>query len=150
MNKKKKTYVLLVLVIIIWGFIGYYIYKYLNPDVPQIETISQKRFVPKMITAKSNDFAISNYRDPFLGSINTVKKPTGVLSSQVQQVVFPKVIYNGIVKGNNTKQFIISINNQQEMMKVGTTIQGVKLMQANSKQIIVRFNKISKTIMLQQ
>ena len=150
MNKKQKTYLLLALVVIIWSFIGYYIYKYLNPDDPQIEIVSQQSFVPKMTTAKSNDFEITNYRDPFLGKTSTSKTSKGVLKSEAQNAVFPQVVYNGIIKGNRTKRYILTINSQQEMMMVGKTIQGVKLIRANSKQIIVSFNATNKTIFLQQ
>jgi len=148
MTKKQKTYLLLTLVIIIWGFIGIYIYKYLNPDIPLVNATSKVKFTPKKVISKQTTFTISKYRDPFLGKIVATTQKTGI--SKDQKVDFPQVIYHGSIKGNRKNAYIISINNQQEILKVGQSFQQVKLLQANSKRIIVRCKSITKSISLQQ
>ncbi|MDG2194281.1 MAG: hypothetical protein P8K77_05410 [Polaribacter sp.] len=148
MTKKQKTTLLLVLVILIWSLIGYHIYKYLHPDVPVLSTVSQKKFVPQTSNSKNKEFTIANYRDPFLGKL-VVAKQKGI-KKQGQTVVFPQVVYNGIIKGNRRISYIVSINNQQEIMKLGQTIQRIKLVRASSKKITVRFQNTNKTIVLQQ
>ena len=65
MNKKQKTYVLLVAVIIIWGAVIVQIIRYTAPDAPRIIEQKAIMFSPKPIQ-KAESYTIEpNYRDPF-------------------------------------------------------------------------------------
>lgn len=147
MNKKQKTAFLLVLVIGIWGLIGYNIYRYLNPEEPVFEKQIQKNHIIKEGSKLKDSLTISSYRDPFLGIIKTKRKSSNSQSSTI--INFPIVIYHGLVNGNNMKSYIISVQNQQEIVKIGETFLNVKLISANAKQIAVAHKGTRKIIKLQ-
>jgi len=147
MNKKKKTSILLVLVIGIWGLIGYNIYRYLNPEEPVFENQSQKMPTIKDGSILKDSLTISSYRDPFLGKIKTKRKSPNSQSTTI--VNFPVVIYHGLVNGGKVKSYIISVQNQQEIVKIGQTFLAVKLISANTKQITVSHKGARKIIKLQ-
>lgn len=147
MNKKQKTAFLLVLVIGIWGLIGYNIYRYLNPEEPVFEKQIQKNHIIEEGSKLKDSLTISSYRDPFLGIIKTKRKSSNSQSSTI--INFPIVIYHGLVNGNNMKSYIISVQNQQEIVKIGETFLNVKLISANAKQIAVAHKGTRKIIKLQ-
>ena len=147
MNKKRKTYLLLVLVIGVWGLIGYNIFSYLNPEAPHFEPQIQQQFTVHKETKQKDTLVISNYRDPFLGKIKTNRKNLKTQNTPI--INYPTVVYHGIVKGAKVKSYIISVHNQQELVKIGHTFLGVKLISANTKQIIITYKKVKKTIKLQ-
>jgi hypothetical protein len=128
--------------------IGYSIYSYANPSIESFEVTPQKQFNNKTKTAQKDTLVISNYRDPFLGKIiNDKKKP---IKKKVVITNFPAVVYHGLVKGNSVTSYIISVQNQQELLKVGQSLLDIKLISANTKRIIVEFKSTRKTIKLQQ
>jgi len=65
LKTKKKTYVLLILVVAVWVTIGYKVVSALNPDIPEVEL---NRF------ATNTNFKIDTKIDTF--SINTVNRDT--------------------------------------------------------------------------
>lgn len=149
MSKQQKTYLLLVLVISIWGLIGYNIYSYKNPVVEITTPVTNKSFVEKKRIPEIKALNLSNYRDPFLGKIVKNKKNRN-LKQPKTQINFPTIIYHGLVNANNVKSYIISINNQQEIFKVRKSFNRVKLISGNSKEILVEFQGIRKSIKRQK
>ena len=147
MNKKQKTYLLLTFVIIVWSLIGYNIYSYLNPTVEKQEIGNQEVHTILTEPLQKDTLVISSYRDPFLGRIITNKRK--IKKQEPVVVNFPTVIYHGLVKGNNTKSYIISVQNQQEIVKVGKAFLNVKLISANAKEITVMYKGVRKIIKLQ-
>lgn len=150
MTKQQKTYILLVLVIGIWGLIGYNVYKNLNPEEPKSITNFTKTKTFNLDTKLKDTIVISNYRDPFLGNIINSKKNLKTSTKPQQPVNFPLIIYNGIINGNRNTSYIISVQNQQEVVKIGQTFMDVKLLSANSKEITIEYKKARKTIQLIQ
>jgi len=147
MNKKQKTSLLLLLVIGIWGLIGHTIYRYLNPDELVYENQIQNPPIVKEGSKLTDSLIISNYRDPFLGKIKTKKKKHR--SQGAILINFPLVTYHGLVHGGNEKYYIISVQNEQEIMKIGQFFLNVKLISANAKQIAVSHKGTRKIIKLQ-
>ena len=147
MNKKQKTYTLLILVIGIWGLIGYNIYTYLNPKIEKHIPVSQKINANKFTPVKKDTLVITNYRDPFLGKIITHHKKTKN-DAQITKS-FPSIIYHGLVKGNSIKSYIISVQNRQEMVEIGQTFLNVKLISANDREITILHKNSRKTIKIQ-
>lgn len=148
MEKKKKRYLLLGAVLIIWGLIGFQIFQYLTPKEEKLISSKVTDYSPTIKQTKKKGYTISEYiRDPFLGGI--YKKKTRKTPVKSKPMVFPTITFNGMVKGDKQKTFIITVNNQQEVLKVGQVFQEVKLVKGNSKEIKIRYKGNYKTISLQ-
>ena len=144
MKKQQKTVWLLFAVVIIWGLIGYTFYKRRYPTIPEskIHVVSKSTF-KKINESKSFYKVNGEYRDPFLGKYPQKKK---VVKRKIKkiEVRFPNIIYNGMVEGNNTASYILTINGQQEIVKLGEIFQEVTLKKANSIEAIVLFQGVKK------
>ena len=150
MSKQQKTYLLLIAVIGIWSLIIYQVFKNREPDLTIPVSTIQKKFIPQKIKQKKGDTLDLNYRDPFLGGFARKKRAPKKKVTQKQPIVFPAIIYNGSIKGNEKTSYVISVQNQQEIVKIGQVFREVTLISANSKQIIVAYKNDRKTIKLQQ
>jgi len=148
MNKKQKTTILLVLVIGIWGLIGYNIYTHLSPEIPVFENQFRKKTSTKEATVFKNSFTISTYRDPFLGPLKKTKTPSKKPNKTTIQ--FPEIEYLGSMHGNHTTLYIISVLNQQEIVKIGQQFLGIRLISANKKQITISYKGVRKSIILNE
>ena len=88
-------------------------------------------------------------RDPFLGTLLVKKKPKKKFKKPTQpKVVWVPVLYHGSISKQNTKTkvFIVSINGQQNLMKIGQTIHEVKLIKGNNHSVTVTYKRARKTI----
>src|SRR6185369_15425411 len=99
MKSKRAVFILLLLVIIIWGLIAYRIYSTIKSD--EISPIKND-FVNNFESVSPNeDFKlVANYRDPFLGKLMDVnvtrskaKVPVAIIPLQ-----WPEIKYKGIIK----------------------------------------------------
>lgn len=151
MKNKTKTYLLIAAVLGIWGTITFKIINGINPDAPEIAQLDfDETFNPKTIK-KSESFTIESLdRDPFLGTLSNNKKKS---SKTIQKFTkkddkFPSVLFNGIVKKQNTSNqvFVISINNTQHLLKKGQKVDSITLVKGNEKEIVIRFKKRLQTI----
>ncbi len=147
MKNKTKTYILIVLVLGIWGTIGYKIITGLSPNLPvSVEDNLLVSFSPEKIK-KLDTFSIQTVdRDPFLGTIrrtdikkkstNTFKRKQSNINSKAQ------IDYLGLIKNHNSSQqvFIININGKQNILKKGQVVENVKLLQGNSREIVISQN----------
>lgn len=148
MKKQHKTYLLLIAVLVIWGMIGYQIYTRLNPPIPELEDIEIETSFKRKKVAEPVFYEISEpYRDPFLGGIpqkKIVTAPKKVIQ-KISNVMFPPIKYHGELKGANGKSYIISVYNNQEIFKIGTTIQQITLLKATENEVVLKFEKETKT-----
>jgi hypothetical protein len=151
MNKKNRTYILIIAVVAVWGTIGFKIYSNLNPSMPKAKAVGEIQF--KRIEKKASEkIEIQpNYRDPFLGKLYKEKKRTVKTKKIVHKdpVQFPPINFIGLIEGKSVS-YIIQINNQQEIFKLGQTFQGVTLKSAKSKEVTVKYKGKSKTILLRK
>ncbi|WP_299118252.1 hypothetical protein [uncultured Tenacibaculum sp.] len=149
MKKQQKTYFLLAGVLAIWGIIGYQIFNQLNTEEITISVNNDNfKYIPKeRIEVKKYNIK-GNYRDPFLGKsfFNKKKKVKSLNVKEKKLLPFPNVVYNGIIQGSKKKSYIITVNGKQEIIKINQTFQNITLLQANNKEIKVRFNNIIKKI----
>lgn len=153
MTKQQKTYLLLVAVLVVWGLIGFRIYRgFHNDKEKELDiTPSNNKFVIKQNEISKDYVLKTNYRDPFLGKLpfkkNNRKKTKR--SPRNKDIPFPNIIYNGVVEGGDSKSYTITINGKQELVKVGDNIQIIKLIKATPNKIVIRFQGKTKTIQLQ-
>jgi hypothetical protein len=147
MNKKVKIRILVVLVFSIWGLIGYNIYDYLNPEIEEITFKKTANIESKISIIKKDTVKISSYRDPISGRIHAKTKKS-LKSAPI--INFPLIIYHGLIKANGKYSYLISVQNQQELLKIGASFQSVKLISATSTYIIVSYKKNRKKIVLKE
>ena len=148
MSKQQKTYLLLAGVLVVWGVIGYQIFSQLKPT-GNISPIKSENFkyVPKSKIEQEKYFVKANYRDPFLGKLYATKKRTVKKNTtQKESIPFPSVIYNGFIGTDQKKSYIITVNEKQETMKINQTFENITLLQANSKEVKIKFNGVIKRI----
>lgn len=148
MNKHLKTYLLLAVVLGIWGTIAYRIISGLNPDLPTIAPVEMNsEFVPRTDLSKEVFTITPVERDPFLGTLyKKAQKRVSVAKHHSQQLVFPPISYQGMVKKQKAKNrvFIINVNQKQHLFKVGQTIDSITLVSGNSREVRLRYRHQSK------
>lgn len=151
MNNKTKTYLLLAAVLSIWGIIGFKMFSTLNPDTPlDIPQDNKVTFKPKTSTEIDTFSIQTTNRDPFLGTLYK-KKKAKVKTKPTRPkpaLVWPSITYHGAVakQQSKAKVFVVSINGNQHIMRVGQQMDGVKLIRAVSKIITVTYKGAIKTV----
>ncbi|NER16788.1 hypothetical protein [Spongiivirga citrea] len=148
MKKNTKTYVLLAVVILIWGLLLYRMFSWGDDE----NTITQNnnafaQFNPIKPTEKDTFSITVHERDPFLGTIEKPKRRTTTRPKQVETIVWPTISYKGLV-GSNTGSnaiFLVDINGTQHLIKKGTTTNEITLISGNKDQVVLRFKGKRKT-----
>ncbi|WP_437368397.1 hypothetical protein [Maribacter litoralis] len=155
MKKQHKTYLLLAVVLLVWGMIGYKFVSAINPSVESNDkVVVADKFVPKEIKEREQFTIVAEYRDPFLG---TIRNPASNRRKKVSIIVkkdLPKknIVYTGFItdKGSKQKIFFVTIDGQQQMMGLKDTFKEVKLVQGTNSYIKVSYNGILEKIILAQ
>ncbi len=149
MKTKTKTYVLLGVVLSIWGIIGYRIISALNPEIPEIteQTIMTDLKIPNSVAIDTFKIHVEN-RDPFLG-VWSKKKIKHQKKAAVISIEWMPITYHGAIeKKGRPSIFIVSINNVQHLLKKGQTKDEITLLSGNAKRVILRFKNQRKSFSL--
>ncbi|OXB15786.1 hypothetical protein [Flavobacterium reichenbachii] len=159
MKNKKNIYILLPIVLLVWGAVLFQVFSFTNRD--DILPENNQEFIIKAVkVTKREKIAINvNYRDPFLGKtyasqtalktkntnpkISTVKKP--------EAVVWPNIFYKGLIADSKggSKIYMIIIDNKNYYMKIGDTESEIFLKSGDKESIYVRYKGNLNIIMLQ-
>ena len=155
MTKNQKTYLLLGLVVGIWGLLGFKFVSSLNPTVRAVQKVNKTvQFEPKTVIQRDTFSLIANYRDPFLGTLprSLRKKKPATSPSDKKEIPRKNIAYSGFLSEANSKDltFFVSIEGQQYMMNKRDKIQEVTLVSGNKTSIQVAYNGISQKIPLSQ
>ncbi|WP_299884419.1 hypothetical protein [uncultured Lacinutrix sp.] len=152
MRNKTKTYILLATVICLWSFIGFKIVNTINPETQEV---SEQEFTVTFNPSKKekrDTFSIEKTnKDPFLGTLiptKSAKRNTAKNTKKIEPEVMPNITYGGLVKQSTQQVFIVNIDNNQHLLKKGQTVQNVKLIKGNTKEIVVSVNNKRLTIPL--
>lgn len=142
----------MVAVLGIWGVFGYKIIATLTPV--QLEVVvpqSSISFKPKPTIENETFFIEPVLRDPFLGTIKNKSLPTVKTNTKAAPLEWPRIIYGGMVKKQNTNDqiFVLNISENQYLLKKGQRVNEVTLVRGNSKEIVVRYKNQPRTIALQ-
>lgn len=155
MKNKKKTYILLFIVLLIWGLVIYQFFSLGNSEVAINETGSNYDLKPLNIK-KRDTFSINvDYRDPFLGRMyqpeTKSSKPFKRKVHPKEPVIWPNIIYKGIVSDGKDKKkvFMVMINGQAHFMKENDREQGIQLKSGNRSSIQVIYEGQRNDIMIQ-
>ena len=139
------------LVVAIWGVLGYKLTTTIHPPETNNSVANLNvSFTPEKRTEKDTFSIQLAKRDPFLGTLYVQKthmvKPKKVIQPKV---VWPNITYHGIISKQGDKKqqiFVVSINNQQFLMKKGQVNDDITLNKGNDKQIYVSYKGNKKTI----
>jgi len=161
MRKKKTLYIMLPIILLVWGGVFYQLYGYFFSS-PVYKNIEEKQFV-NIEEIKQDTFSIvANYRDPFLGGKVKLKKTINNYNSKSnvnnnrkkqQKIIkadqpWPTIKYSGMIKNNNSnwKVGIIKVNGKEHLVKEGLLINDLKIIKIEKKAIKVRFQRENKVI----
>ena len=162
-KNKKAVYLVLPLVVLVWGYVFYQLFTYFvkEPNVA-LPVATEKIDIEKM---EVDTFSIlADYRDPFLGKVKRTTKRTttnqykgsanpvrrnNVIRSgnkPVQVKEWPEVVYQGMIKNNNSqhKVGIIQIDGQEHLVRKGDQINEMKIVDLNKGKIEVKYGKETK------
>ncbi len=153
MKRNKKTYLLLGLVLIIWGILGFKLLGSLRPNpIPLTNSAVGERFKPTAFPQKDTFSIVADYRDPFLGTLPKRKDTTTLKKAKPKVAVVPEkqIRYSGLVTESTTgnKIFFVSIDGQDVMMSLQQVEREVKLLAGNGTSIKVKYGSQIKTIPL--
>lgn len=160
MKNKKNIYILLPLVLLVWGAVLFQVFSFTNSD--EIIPISNREFNIKPVKInKRESFAINvNYRDPFLGKMynsenaSQAKTTTAKTTKAVKQpepLVWPNIIYKGLISDSKGKSkiFMLIIDSKNYYMKIGDTENEIFLKDGDKESIYVKYKGNLNLIMLQ-
>jgi hypothetical protein len=160
MKNKKNIYILLPVVLFVWGAVLYQIFSFTTTDLDV--TANNPEFTIKPLKIKERQsFTINvNYRDPFLGKMyapQTVSKVKSGSSSvkkapKIQEaLVWPVVLYKGMISDSKTKNriFMLVIDGQNHYMKIGETQNEIFLKEGDKESVYLKYKGNLNLIMLQ-
>ena len=162
MKNKKTIYILLSIVLLIWGAVMYQFFSFSTTE--ELQTTTSNEFIFKPIAIKERDtVAINvNYRDPFLGKMYsekgngtiTKKKATNLKKAPkiVEPIVWPAIVYKGIVSDTKEKNkvFMLIINGQTFLMRKGETENEILLKEGDRESVYVKYKGNLNLILLQE
>lgn len=155
MKKNTKTYILLALVLTIWGVLGFQILGAFGSDEPeQALATKTETFVPQTLKKRDTFLITAHYRDPFLG---TIPRSQTVRPKKTKKIVKPEqpkknITYSGSVSQNNSKKrmFFLTIDGRQHILSKDETIADVKLLSGTAESVKVSYGNRTETITLSQ
>ena len=159
MKSKKSIYILLPLVLLIWGILGYQLFSFFgNEEEP---TENDLTFQVQNTTYKAPDSVkiVVDYRDPFSGKLsdgnNSNKLKTSNLRRSKTETVLtnkeenkPIIIYRGLVSDTKEKNkvFMFSVDNKTYLLEKGQTENDIKVISGDTKQITLLINKKKEVV----
>ncbi len=154
MKNKKLAYILLPVVLLVWGIVGYKLYvKFFGEEdfiVANTEIVSEDK-----ANAITDHFEIeNNYRDPFLGNavreavVSTqpvtapLQRQTVVIPPVMKPVVYwPAIKVGGLV---NDKKFMGIISGKSVLLDKGEQALGVTFVKSNKDSVWFKFSNEQK------
>lgn len=155
-NNKKTLWVLMPLMMIVWGLIAYQLFKTTNTA----KNAASSEFTPKRISSHSDtvDFKLSlNYRDPFQSSQIKTEKPR-LQNTRVSKVVqkkatviapieWPDIKYGGTVRSSSSKEVaLLSIDGNSYLVNKGDVVGDMVVLNYNKNEVRLRYSNQEKII----
>lgn len=157
MSDKIKLYILIPLVIIIWGYAIFALIDITSSK--QLNNNSLANFeLPENIDLTQESYTlILDYKDPFIRNLPTkpandpIQSPEDkkeeVETEKPEKIVpWPNLIYSGTIKNKNSNNevAILNIDRNDVLLRKGDTFKDLQLIEVTSDSILVRFNKEEK------
>lgn len=154
--KKGKTYLLLSIVIIVWGFLGYRIYSSFYDDEDSM-IVNKTNFTkqPRKNSPKEKLEIEYPNRDPFLGKIykpkpkESTKRKIPVKKSY--DSIFRNIRYKGFIKNktDDSPLYLISYRQRSYVLKLKDEFENIMLLGGTPNEIKVKYKTETKTIRLE-
>jgi len=150
-------YILLPLVLFIWGVVFYKIYNSINSSNKIVNYTTTGTNMNDTNVYKIDTFSISNnYRDPFLSKVvlagknfRTTNKPIPIKSTPIKiDIKWPSITYNGVIKNKRSsgKLALVKINGESNLMTMGGALSGVEILDIYSDSIRVNYKGELKVV----
>jgi hypothetical protein len=147
-KKNKFVKILLPIVILIWGYVGYVIFDAFSSDDTKIQkTPVESNYSKPTIEKKESFELIPIDSDPFLGTLYKkpkVNRTASANKSSKKEIKWPSIQFQGIVSGGASSVYMVSINGQQHLLSKGDEIQKVKLIKGSSENVSLQFEGQTK------
>jgi hypothetical protein len=166
MKNKKNIYFLLPIVIGIWALIGYKVFSYKQDEGNSFDPIKNEKNIQQDSVIKEYSLLL-NYPDPFLKrktyrnsfkpQRNTTaisgRKPAGnknnnIKTKQASDSKWPEIKYLGKVQNDHDERELafVKIDNKEQMIKQGSTVNKVMIVSFDKNKVIVKFNNENREI----
>lgn len=169
MKNKTTTYGLMLLVLFLWGYIVYKIYKGVTgDDAPLPVNTEKKTTVKESVAVDVDEYTLSlAYRDPFLGKAadSHVDRPRAALprsgvrvsvatprvqapAATTEPIDWSFIQFKGIMKNPSSQKMvsIVMINNAQYMLEEGALAGGIKMLKVYKDSLKISYKNVKKTI----
>jgi len=163
MKNKKLTYILLPLVIIVWGLVVYRIFFEGKTKPENISAVAKPLIKESAKEEKSTYKLIANYRDPFLSSIkqslvkteNNKEKEENNRSTNlrrrrtnISRTRWPEISYGGFIEDNKDQKttILLSIKNRNYLVQEGDTVDQIFIKAFYGDSLLVVYNEEEKTL----
>lgn len=123
MKNKKTAYILVPVVLAVWGMIGWKVYAAMNGKDEKFVTVVADEKIKSAVNEIPDTIAlIADYRDPFLGKITVINdnsafkiqhsksKTEKIPDPPKAPIVWPVVSYHGLVKRNGDQKTVGFLN----------------------------------------
>lgn len=156
MKSKKSVYILLPLVLFIWGTIIYKFFSYTNEEaiVDQNQEVSIK---PLQIKQKDTFTVKMNSRDPFSGKMvdeedSKIKhKISYSAPKSKEELIWPQIKYKGIVSDakEKVKIYMLIIDGKTHLMRKGQIENEILLKDGDKEIVYLKYKNDSKVVFIQ-
>jgi hypothetical protein len=155
MKKRKILYMMLPLVILVWGFVCYQLFSsfFTTPNYAKAEA---KNKIAIAEVEKEAIVLVANYRDPFLGKKAKYRgSPTSSVAPKTTKVSpvkitkkWPQIRYKGMIKNNNSDKRvgIFEVNGKEYLINEKETVSEIKFLSITKHEVKVLFQQEKKTI----
>lgn len=160
MKNKKNIYILLPIVLFVWGAVLFQLFSFTNSDEIGVANNSELTIKPLKLNKRQSFTIDIHYRDPFLGKmyaantdakakINGAKTPKAAKPKEA--LVWPTILYKGLISDTKDKNkiFMLIIDNKNYYMKIGDTENEVFLKSGDKESVYVKYKGNLNLIMLQ-
>lgn len=167
MKNKKSIYLLVTLVVIIWGLIVMRIIRLSHKEPVYKSTNKAVDIIEKYDLARDTFVLLADYPDPFLKNIvkNTSRSIQGSKTAVVSRpkdiarkekleipktINWPTIQYGGLIHNNklNKTTGLLIINGNPNIMEQGNTYEDLTLERLYNDSCIILFNNEHKTVYL--
>lgn len=159
MKNKKNIYILLPIVLFVWGAVLFQLFSFTNSDEIVVDNNPELILKPIKFNKRQSFTIDVNYRDPFLGKMYAannapIKRNTSKTVNTTkpkETLVWPIILYKGLISDTKEKNkiFMLIIDNKNYYMKIGDTENEVFLKSGDKESVYVKYKGNLNLIMLE-
>lgn len=153
---KSKNIILGILVIFVWGLIGYKVLSYLtdnsNIELPNVNPVKNAGIKVKKETFRIN----ASYSDPFVREVKVKPSPARTVQGYNEyqnyqpalvQVTWPEIIYGGIIEttDKNRRIGLLKLSGSNFLVKNQDSIMNIRVLGVYKDSISLRYSNEVKT-----